>query len=253
MVTHSTIGTTPRSRKSALRRFFKKDWKFLAEKYILKRHPEFEAEVRRSLKGFSGALSVDVGASMGVHTRLLAKRFKEVYAIEPNPKALAVLYSRIPSNVTVLETALTDHEGSATFYTDPHPVTTSSADTILPKFRYNPSPSRKGWPSGEPHTYEGQKGIAVKTTTYDNIINSRQADLVLIDVEGAEFLVLDGMKNSIASGRVKAILVELHDVDRRRELEGRLSNYELRWIDSDHLLAILKPRSVSNATTGIVA
>ncbi len=228
------------SPKSALDRFLAKDWKCLAEKYLLRKHPEFEAEVRHRLKEFSGQLCVDVGASMGVHTRLLAKRFKEVYAIEPNPKALAVLYSRIPANVTVLEVALSDRGGFATFYTDPHPITTSPADTILPSFTYNPSPSRKGWPSGTPHTYKGQSGIVVKTTTYDSIINDRQADLVIIDVEGAEFLVLQGMRKSMAAGRVKTILVELHDIDRRAQLEERLSDYVLKWIDSDHILATTK-------------
>jgi FkbM family methyltransferase len=226
---------------TSLPRIFKKDWKFLIEKYILRRHHEFEPEVRRILKGFSGNLSVDIGAHTGVHTRLLARRFKSVIAIEPNPKALATLYSRIPRNVTVLEVALSDQEGSTTFYTDQHPVTASPSDTILSTFRYNPSPSRKGWPSGEPHTYTGQNGIVVKTTTYDRIIIDQEAEIVLIDVEGAEFLVLEGMKNSISNGRVRAIVVELHDLDRRKELEGVLTNYSLRWIDSDHLLATMKP------------
>ena len=215
-----------------------KDWRFLVEKYALRKHPEFEPDVRRTLKSLSGNLAVDVGANMGVHTRLLAKRFKTVYAIEPNPKALAILYPRIPRNVKVLEVALSDHIGTAVFYTNPHPVTTSPADTILPTFKYNPSPSRKGWPSGVAHTYYGDKGLEVKTTTYDAVLNGMQAELVLIDVEGAEFQVLEGMKESIADGRVKSLLVELHDVDRRQELEDRLSAFRVKWIDPDHLFAI---------------
>jgi FkbM family methyltransferase len=221
----------------------KKDWRFLFEKYILRQHPEFEPQVRSALKRFSGELGVDVGAHTGVHTRLLARRFKVVYAIEPDPKAVATLYARIPRNVKVLELALSNEEGSTIFYTDPHPVTASASSTILSTFRYNPSPSRKGWPSGSPHTYKGRNGIVIKTTTYDNFMGFREADLVLIDVEGAEFLVLEGMKNSMTNGRVKAILVELHDIDRREELESLLSNYTLRWIDSDHLLATWKKAS----------
>jgi FkbM family methyltransferase len=215
----------------------RKDWRFLVEKYALRKHPEFEPDVRRALKSLSGNLAVDIGANMGVHTRLLAKRFKTVYAIEPNPKALAILYPRVPRNVKVIEVALSDHVGTAVFYTDPHPVTTSPADTILPTFKYNPSPSRKGWPSGVAHTYHGEKGLEVETTTYDALLTGMHADLVLIDVEGAEFLVLEGMEKSINDGRVKTLLVELHDVDRRRELEDRLSAYTLKWIDLDHLFA----------------
>jgi len=223
----------------------RKDWKFLAEKYLLRTHPVFEPEVRRALKSFSGDLAVDVGANMGVHTRLLARRFKTVYAIEPSPKALTILYSRVPNNVTVFEIAFSNHVGTTMFYTDPHPVTTSPSDTILPVFKYNPSPSRKGWPSGVAHTYHGENGLTVKTTTYDNILEKRTADLVLIDVEGAEFLVLEGMKNSISEGRVKAVLIELHDVDRRRELEQLFSGYMFKWIDPDHLLATASSNLIS--------
>jgi FkbM family methyltransferase len=215
----------------------RKDWKFLAEKYILRKHPVFEPEVRRALKGFSGDLAVDVGANMGVHTRLLARRFRTVIAIEPNPKAVAILLRRVPRNVTVLKSALSDREGSTMFYTDPHPISGSSAETILPTFKYNPSPPRKGWPSSGAHTFQGESGLVVTTTTYDAVLKLRSADLVLIDVEGAEFLVLEGMKDSISKGQVKAILLELHDIDRREELERILSTYSFRWIDPDHILA----------------
>ena len=222
---------------------FRKDWKFLAEKYFLRKHPEFEPEVRRALKSFSCDLAVDVGANMGVHTRLLARRFKTVYAIEPSPKALAVLYMRKPENVKVFEMALSSQVGTTEFFTDRHPVTTSPADTILPTFKYNPSPSRKGWPSGEAHTYHGEKGLTVKTTTFDTILGERIVDLVLIDVEGAEFVVLEGMKTSINKGRVRAALVELHDIDRRTELEQLFPGYVLQWIDPDHLLATERENS----------
>ena len=215
----------------------RKDWRFLAEKYILRKHPVFEPEVRRALKGFSGDLAVDVGANMGVHTRLLARRFRTVIAIEPNPKAVAILLRRVPRNVTVLKSALSDREGSTMFYTDPHPISGSSAETILPTFKYNPSPPRKGWPSSGAHTFQGETGLVVTTTTYDAVLKLRSADLVLIDVEGAEFLVLEGMKDSISKGQVKAILLELHDIDRRKELERILSTYSFRWIDPDHILA----------------
>jgi FkbM family methyltransferase len=219
------------------RRLPRKDWKFLAEKYILRKHPVFEPEVRRALKSFSGDLAVDVGANMGVHTRLLSKRFRSVIAIEPNPKALATLLTRVPRNVTVLKVAFSDREGSTMFYMDRHPMSGSSAETILSSFKYNPSPPRKGWPSGAAHTFVGESGVVVQTATYDSVLEGRSADLVLIDVEGAEFLVLDGMKGSISNGQVKVILLELHDIDRRKELEKTLSGYTLRWIDPDHVLA----------------
>lgn len=180
---------------------------------------------------------------MGVHTRLLSRRFKRVIAIEPNPSALEVLQSRMPQNVSVLKVALSDREGSTMFYTDQHPKSGSSAETILPTFTYNPSPPRKGWPSSSSHTFHGKQGFLVNATTYDKLLNGERADLVLIDVEGAEFLVLAGMKSSISSGKVGAILLELHDINGKRDLENLLSNYALNWIDPDHLLAKAKGTS----------
>ena len=177
---------------------------------------------------------------MGVHTRLLSRKFKKVIAIEPNPSVLNVLQSRVPPNVTVLKVALSDREGSTMFYTDPHPKSGSSAETILPTFKYNPSPPRKGWPASTSHTFHGDQGFLVDITTYDKLMKGEGADLVLIDVEGAEFLVLEGMKNSIAAGQVGTVLLELHDISRRKDLENVLSNYALEWIDPDHLLAQTK-------------
>jgi methyltransferase FkbM-like protein len=63
---------------------------------------------------------------------------------------------------------------------------------------------------------------------------------VKIDVEGAEFLVLEGMKESFAKQRVMNILVELHDRDRKEELETILrSNFgNVFWVDNQHLFGM---------------
>jgi hypothetical protein len=73
--------------------------------------------------------------------------------------------------------------------------------------------------------------------TFDRLLSEPTADLVKIDVEGAEFLVLEGMKESFASRRVSNILVELHDRDRKAELEAILnSNFShVFWVDPQHL------------------
>src|SRR5260370_14952734 len=94
--------TSPRGSDNRLKtRLPRKDWKFLAEKYFLRKHPVFEPEVRRALKGFSGDLAVDVGANMGVHILLLARRFTTVISVDSNPKAVSYLIRRAPLHVTV--------------------------------------------------------------------------------------------------------------------------------------------------------
>src|SRR6266568_2116354 len=69
-------------------------------------------------------------------------------------------------------------------------------------------------------------------------VNSEpSADLVKIDVEGAEFLVLEGMRESFAKQRVRNILVELHDRDRKEELETVLKSNlaHVFWVDNQHI------------------
>ncbi len=188
------------------------------------RQGAYEPEVKRELAKVRGELFVDIGANIGTYTIPLSKHFRKVYAFEPNPKALTELRLRIArqhlDNITVHPIALAERDGEARLYLDPHQGLSGSADTILPVFKYNPA-SDSG---GRSHVYAGREGVMVKTARYDSLINET-ADLVKIDVEGAEFLVLKGMEESLTHRRVKTIMVELHDVDRRTELEEILRQY----------------------------
>jgi hypothetical protein len=85
-------------------------------------------------------------------------------------------------------------------------------------------------------TYAGSP-ISVETMTFDSLLSEPKADLVKVDVEGAKFLVLEGMRDSFARQRVTNILVELHNRDRKGKLEPVLrSNFgNVFWIDRQHL------------------
>jgi len=76
--------------------------------------------------------------------------------------------------------------------------------------------------------------------TFDSLLSEPKADLVKVDVEGAEFLVLEGMRESFARQRVTNILVELHNRDRKGELETILrSNFgNVFWVDHQHLFGM---------------
>ena len=82
--------------------------------------------------------------------------------------------------------------------------------------------------------------MSVDAVTYDSVIKEK-ADLVKIDVEGAEFLVLEGMKDSLKKRQVECLMVELHNVDEGKRLLESVKNYgfDITWIDPIHLLATL--------------
>ncbi len=210
-----------------------KDWKFLFEKYVLRKHPPLEPQVWKELSRVRGGLFVDVGANVGTYSIRLSSHFRRVYAFEPNPNVLASLRKRIEErsrdNITVFPVALSDSNGQAEFYLDPHEGFTGSAETLVKVFKYNPGEVLGAGPT---NTYVGKKSISVPTVTYDSKIRER-ADLVKIDVEGAEFQVLKGAKESLADGKIRRIMVELHDKDAKDELYGILTGYgfKLKQLD----------------------
>jgi FkbM family methyltransferase len=133
-------------------------------------------------------------------------------------------------NIAIFPMALSDMNGQAEFYVDPHEGFFGSAETLMPVFKYNPGLERGAGPA---HTYLGKESVVVSTATYDSKVRE-VADLVKIDVEGAEFNVLKGAKEALAEGRIRRIMVELHDKDARDDLFGILSGYgfRLKQLDS---------------------
>jgi FkbM family methyltransferase len=215
------------------------DWIFLFKKRILGTNGGWrsrpELEVKRTLKGMKGSLFIDIGANDGAYSSLLAKQFTKVYAFEPNPKALPELKrkSSATKNISIFEKALSNKNGRATLHSHPLSDRLGKSDTIISQ-----QSSQTNGVQGSSNSQIGMKGVLVDTVTYDSIIREK-ADLVKIDVEGAEFLVLEGMENSLKNKQVDYIMIELHDMTKREMLQDLLSHYGLvcRWIDQSHLFA----------------
>lgn len=199
-----------------------------------------EPRVMRVLKKIHGRIFVDIGANSGIYTIPLAKHFRYVYAFEPHHDIFNILKqnTRLLPNVTIIESAVSDKEGGAEFYLDPlfpqpNPPT-GSANTILREWHYKPA----SHPNIELF-YKGQESFQVQTYSLDGFFKSEMLNLVKIDVEGAEFLVLNGAKKLLKDRRINRIIVELHDRDRREELENLFRDYGYsgRWVDDDHYYA----------------
>lgn len=143
-----------------------------------------------------GDTAVDVGAHWGLYTVLCAALVGQsgrVLAIEPCPRVLPQLRKTVAtlSNITLIETALSDSIGSATLAV---PQDASMASLLQ-------NPARRA----------ASANYSVATTTLDHVLAATgidAADFVKCDVEGAEALVLRGARQLLNRRQAPTILFE---------------------------------------------
>lgn len=138
---------------------------------------------------------LDIGAYVGYYSILASKLVGlngKVYAFEPDPDSFFTLCRNINSNncvnVTSVQKALSDSSGALEFYIHPDDVTRTG---LFPREKWS-------------------KKIIVESTTIDEIIEGRRVDVVKIDAEGAECMILDGMKETIAANPNLIIIIEMN-------------------------------------------
>jgi FkbM family methyltransferase len=144
-----------------------------------------------------GETAVDVGANIGYFSLLFAQcvgATGRVLAFEPVPAIEAKLRRNLELNafthVSVSNTALSDHHGSARFYVGPEDNTGLSS---LRKPR------------------QSESSFDVSLAPFDGVVNGHNnVTLVKIDVEGAELQVLRGMEQLLRKSHPH-LLVELTD------------------------------------------
>ena len=144
-----------------------------------------------------GQTILDVGAWEGPYTLLFAGLVGEqghVHAFEPDPRALDALRENVKvnrlANVTVEPRCLSDGEGSAPFY-DARGGTLGS---LL----------KNDWVASFSQ-------VTVETTTIDAYCRTNGVDVdgIKIDVEGAEALVVEGARETLARRR-PWVFLEFH-------------------------------------------
>lgn len=141
-----------------------------------------------------GMTAVDVGANLGYFTVLMADLVGgggRVHAVEPNPALAARMRNTVDVNgfgprVTIHETALGDTAGRFTLIV----------------------------PEGEPKNAHvaplarAAAGLEIAAERFDAIPELMSADIIKIDVEGAEQKVWRGMRGLLDSGRSVTIILE---------------------------------------------
>jgi len=194
---------------------------------------DYEIGVRRALLPLSGHEFWDIGANTGYYTLMLAKNFDRVRAFEPNPAAVGILRRKIAKNhfqnVQIVPVALSDSVGRSRLYlhTEVREKTIGSSNSLIPSFGV------AGQGSGDVKDVGSVPFVEVETDTVDNLLGNKRIDLIKIDVEGAEFMVLNGAMKTLNEGRVTNLMIELHDGERRDELDYFLTSrhYRTKWLD----------------------
>lgn len=165
--------------------------------------PQETAVVRRWLR--AGMTFVDVGANVGYFTLLAASRVGRgghVFSVEPSPYAYGKLAATVRTNglsqVRTFQMGLSSAEGELPLY-------------VAPASHGFHSPSMGGG---------AETAVTVPVRRLDDCLDEwgvETVDLMKLDVEGHESHVLEGAADSLASGRIRAVLVEFNDHWLRRQ------------------------------------
>jgi FkbM family methyltransferase len=165
-----------------------------------------------------GEVAIDVGANRGLWTRWLARRFRQVYAIEPNPEILPQLREGLPANVTLHEVAAWDEEKRLSFN------------------RYVET--------GHLSAYFKDEGIGtgpvlgiieISAAPLDSLSIPGKVDFIKCDTEGAEFHCILGAQSLIAKNR-PVLLIEIHAAQNFKRLRALLPDWHYAYRVIEHPL-----------------
>ncbi len=144
--------------------------------------------IRERVRG--GDTAIDVGASYGLYTYMLAQVCRQVVAFEPIPSCAAVIRAYGAANVRVHEVALSSAAGTGTL--------------VVPL--EHGTPNRERATLHRPPT-PGDRPLQVTTRTLDEF-GYRGVAFVKIDVEGHELEVLRGGEATLRRER-PTLLIEI--------------------------------------------
>lgn len=188
------------------------------EARIKRKYFRHEPEVSSLLTTLHGQLFIDIGANVGYYSFLLHDNFDRIIAVEPHPNNVRLM-RRVKEKygypkVNILLKAISNKDGESKLYLGSH----RGGHSLVKKPTSN--------------------CITIGATTLDFLLRTyRNVDFVKVDVEGAEWKVLDGAGNVM--NKIKSWMIELHDKTRRSELENLLKSYDykVKWVDFNHIYA----------------
>ncbi len=156
---------------------------------------KFESEFFKGIIN-PGMTVVDIGANLGYYTILLADCVGvngRVFSFEPEPGQYALLLKNIQANHCANAIAI------------PKAVSNQSGRIVLWLNKANQGDHRIYDPA------DGRPSIEIEATTLDHFLSERdwpKIDFIKMDIQGAEFLALAGMKETIKKNPAIMMLCE---------------------------------------------
>ena len=165
---------------------------------------------------------VDLGGNLGLATLYFLKRYPgaRITTVEANPHTVERLQRNLASfaNVSIEPVAVAAEPGELDLWIDHDSASLLNASIT----------GRDRWTD---HKFSSVK---VKAVTLDEILPT-QVDLMKVDIEGAEYDVLKS--ECVTGARIKRIVLEAHDLDRRWEefqaLRRSLEERGFRCVDGE--------------------
>lgn len=179
-----------------------------------------EKEVKRAIKDIKGDVFIDIGANLGFFSLTLKNRFKRIISVEPEPNNFLELEENsknLSDNIECVNIAISNSNSKALLY-----LSGKVSHSLL-------------------EAKSGQNSIEVDTLTLETLMERfhiEGVDLVKVDVEGAEWLVLEGARNVIS--KIRNWVIELHDWSKQDEMTQLLESYGYNcvWVgDRKHIVA----------------
>lgn len=174
-------------------------------------------------------VALNIGASVGIMTRLLAQNYEFVISVEPIPQARACILRNLDpnmNNVLVLPFAISKQQGSRLFYVDNKAIGGSSSFTS--------------------HISKYDSTVTVNSITLDQVqplAFGRRIGFIKIDVQGSELEVLESGYSIFTQHRPVCLIEmksKLHDFSEKIESLFEELNYQkVREIGKD---AIFTPK-----------
>ena len=199
--------------------------KKLCKKYNMAAHPKSEDILPQILNSNHNSVIFDIGGFDGCSVKKYQKQFPNsiIYSFEPSPINYLKLKKMESEKVKTFNLGLSSKKGKETFFTNQ----LSATNSLLPFCK------------GVKNKWGGLEGLTTidsiqcEFITLDEFIEENQIyiiDFLKIDVQGAEFKVLEGAKNTLNKKKIAVIQMEL--IIEETYVGQKSSNYYFKLFES---------------------